>query len=356
MIVRRLEIFFYSVSLILSLLLVAPHYSQAQVEDEGNATIPLDHFYHKPKNRGLRTFLSKFHWSLSTGYGRTFYTQDLDGFALLQQQDSLPFIFDRDFNTTTGNISTGYRYWFNEVQTGNDVNFTNDDFLVSSDTTELKFKAPGFSIPLNLSVHMEFDRYKIGGGFIFEYHRPGTFKPTVYENDISSYSANFGSAFYKKYYLYLGARVYRYYEYSLAIDAQIGAFNLSKKFDKSTLQKGVYVNIGATIERDMSEYFKVFVRPSFDLKSFTTKMPETNLSIPHNMNAAYITFGITYRIPELPKCFLKQCTTQINHQHGEMQYRSRVHPFYKKQNPHYGENYPRLFKYKKKNKNKMNPY
>ena len=47
---------------------------------------------------------------------------------------------------------------------------------------------------------------------------------------------------------------------------------------------------------------------------------------------------------------------QINHAHGNREYRSRMHPIWKKQNPHYGENYPNLIKYKGKNKYKLNPY
>jgi hypothetical protein len=33
-----------------------------------------------------------------------------------------------------------------------------------------------------------------------------------------------------------------------------------------------------------------------------------------------------------------------------------MHPFWKKQNPHYGENYPKLIKEKRKNRKKLNPY
>ena len=46
----------------------------------------------------------------------------------------------------------------------------------------------------------------------------------------------------------------------------------------------------------------------------------------------------------------------MNHAHGNREYRSQVHPIYKKQNPHYGENHPNLIKYKGKNKYKLNPY
>ncbi|WP_185113954.1 hypothetical protein [Fulvivirga imtechensis] len=337
------------------------HFAQKSFAQKGRGdrpSIPLDHFYAEPENRNaLRVLLSKFHFSFSTGYGRTFYRQDLSDFAILQQQDSLPLIFGKDFNIAGGNISSGYNYWFNDLQSRNNINFDpSTDFIVSADSAALKFTAPGMSIPLNFSIHFEFDRYRVGGGFAFEYHRPGNFNPTVYEDRISGYEPNFGSTFFKKYYVMLGARVYRYYEYSLSVDANIGAINLTSKFNKSIIQKGVYLNLGATVERDLSEYFRVFVKPSFDIKSFTLNIPETDLTIPQSMNAFYLSFGITYRIPELPKCFLKQCTTQVNHQHGNMEYRSRMHPVYKKQNPHHGENYPRLIKYKGKNKKKLHAY
>jgi hypothetical protein len=74
------------------------------------------------------------------------------------------------------------------------------------------------------------------------------------------------------------------------------------------------------------------------------------------MNAGYLQVGLSYSIPELPRCYLKDCKIQINHAHGNKEYRSRRHPIYKKQNPGYGENHPTLIKYKGKNKRKLNPY
>ncbi len=333
---------------------VLPTYGQ----DEEKASIPLDRFYAKPQgNNTLRVLLSKLHFGLSTGYGRTYYRQDLSDFAILQQPDSTPLLFDKDLNLGGNNVSTGYRYWFNTVQQRDNVSINNGDFIVNSDTADLKFKAPGMSIPLMATIHFEFmNKYKIGGGFMFEYHRVGEFRSKNFDGSIAGIAPNFNSTFYKKYFLILGAKVYRYHEYVVSVDAHIGAFNLSNKFDKSLIQKGVYVNIGATIERELSEYFTAFVRPSFDYKNFTLNIPESSQSITTNMNAFYLGVGVTYRIPELRRCVFKQCTTQINHQHGNGLYRSRVHPIYKKQNPHHGENYPRLIKYKKKNRKKLHPY
>jgi hypothetical protein len=342
---------------ILLLVLLALSVSVSAQDDE-KPTIPLDHFYAKPKNVSVfRLLLSKLHLGLSTGYGHTFYKQDLNDFAILQQQDSTPLLFDKNSAISGGSIPSGYRYWFNTVNQSDNTSFTSNDFLASSDSADLTFRAPGTSIPLMVTLHIEFmKKYKIGGGFMFEYHRPGAFTTKDYSDRISSIRPDFGSTFYKKYFLILGAKVYRYYEYTLAMDAEIGAFNLSSKFDMSLIQKGIFVNFGATIERELSEYFTAFVRPSYDFKNYTLNIPESGSSITTSMNAFYLGVGITYRMPDLKRCFIKDCTTQINHQHGNHKYRSRMHPFYKKQNPHHGENFPKLFRNKRKNKRKMNPY
>lgn len=327
-------------------------------QDEKPA-IPLDHFYIKADGVSpFRKILSKIHFGFSTGYGRTFYKQDLSGFTLLQQQDSTPLIFANNLDISNNNVSTGLRYWYNDVNQANDVTINpTNDFLVNSDTTDLVFRAPSWSIPIMATLHVEFmDRYKIGGGFMFEYHRPGAFEAKDLSGRVAPIQPNFGSAFFKKYFLILGGKVYRYYEYLLSVDAHIGAFNLSKKFNSSLIQKGVFFNLGATVERELSEYFTAFVRPSYDFKNYTITPPESGNSVNTRMNAFFIGVGVTYRVPELRRCFIKTCTTQVNHQHGNKEYRSRMHPIFKKQNPHHGENFPRLFKNKKKNRKKLNPY
>ncbi len=52
------------------------------------------------------------------------------------------------------------------------------------------------------------------------------------------------------------------------------------------------------------------------------------------MNAFYLNIGISYSIPtRLPKCYNADCRIQINHAHGNKEYRSRVHPIYKGRTP-----------------------
>ncbi|HEU5291478.1 MAG TPA: hypothetical protein VFU05_12600 [Cyclobacteriaceae bacterium] len=321
-------------------------------EKEGGNTIPLDHFYVKRQKSGLRALLSKLHFGLSTGYASTNFKHDLDGFIILQQPDTTPKIISS--GPPPGSV--GYANWFNKVEYTNNI-ATASSFQVNSDTAEIGFKSKSFNIPLRATVHVEFlNRYRIGGGFSYEFQKVNDFEPTSYGNDIDNFSPSFSSFFMTKYFLILGGSVYRYKKFLLTVDANIGGYGLGKKFEKSQITKGMFVNLGAMVEYEMSEYFRLFVRPSYDIKSYKLNIPETGQSIQHKFNALYFNVGASYRIPELRRCFHKQCKAQVNHAHGNKEYRSRVHPFYKKQNPHHGENYPELIKYKGRNKRKLNPY
>jgi hypothetical protein len=323
---------------------------QAQYENEKDASIPLDKFYIKRNGPGIfRTILSKFHFSLSTGYGRTVFNHDLDGYGIYQAPTGAPVIFNEATPTT------GFSNWFNEA-TPLTLPVAPPGFVALSSVSKLGFRSKSFHIPLKATVHYEYKRYRIGAGYSFEFTKVGGFEPTAFGKDIRSFAPDVSSFFLKKYFLVLGASVYRYNDYLLTVDANIGGYSLGSKFDKGSIKRGVFVNLGATVEREMSEYFRLFVRPSYEIRGYTLNMPEGSPAIKHKFNAFYLNVGVTYRLPELRRCFLKDCRVQINHAHGNREYRSRVHPVYKKQNPHYGENYPNLIKYKGKNKRKLNPY
>jgi hypothetical protein len=286
---------------------------------------------------------------LSTGYGSTTFKHELDGLGILQNPDSVPKLFQ------SSSVSSGYANWFNKATSSGNTTQAGA-FLVNSDTATIGFKSKSFNIPLRATLHIEFDRYRIGGGYSYEFTRVGDFKPLSYSDRISNFSPDFSIFFLKKYFAMIGGSVYRYYEYVLVVEANFGGYKLGKNFDAAVIKKGMFINLGVSIEREMSEYFKLFVRPSYEIKSYKLTIPESGPSITHKFNAFYVNVGATYRIPELRRCFLKTCKAQMNHAHGNREYRSRVHPIYKKQNPHYGENHPVILKYKGRNKKKLNPY
>lgn len=336
---------------ILTLLACLCSATVALSQDKGKETsIPLDHFYVERQGPGIRKFLSKFTFGLSTGYGATTFRNELDGYGIYQPASGKPIVFD------PAQPTVGYNNWFNEIDTSA-LAINPADFSVNSDTAEIGFKSKSFNIPIKLTVHYEFLKYyRVGIGYSIDFTKVGDFEPISYGKSIHSFSSDVSSFMLQKYFIMLGGSVYRYDNYLLTIDANIGGYGLGKKFDKDNMKRGVFVNLGATIERDMSEYFRLFIRPSYEIKSYKLTALEGSPDFKHKMNAFYINIGATYRLPELRKCFHKQCNIQINHAHGNREYRSRVHPIYKKQNPHHGENYPELIRYKGKNKRKLNPY
>ena len=323
----------------------------AQYETEQEASVPLEYFYIKREGVGLfRRVFSKVTFGLSTGYGSTVFRHDLGGYGIIQNGgNARPMIF------SSGSIGSNYDNWVNEF-TSTSATAQPGAFVVNSDTAKIGFKSKSFNIPLRATLHVDFDKVRVGGGFSFEYTQMGEFRAFHYADRINSFNTDFSSFFLKKYFAIIGGTVYRYNEYLLVVDANLGGYSLGKQFDKSQIQKGMFINLGVSVEREMSEYFRLFVRPSYEIKSYKLGYPESTLQVTHGLNAFYVNVGATYRIPELRRCFLKTCHAQMNHAHGNKEYRSRVHPIYKKQNPHYGENHPNLIKYKGRNKRKLNPY
>ncbi len=318
-------------------------------KDEDKPTFPLDNFYAKRKPWPIRTFISKFKFSLSTGYGSTFLNHKLTGFDIYQQNGVAPGILPTKLGVPR------YSNWVNTVT--NDSTSLPDVFRVSSDTAKLGFKGRAFNIPLKATLHFEFlQRYRVGIGYSYELMSMGDYHSISYTDKISGFRPSSPTGFMNKYFVMLGGSFYRLGDYLFTGDLNIGGYSPGTNFNKSLIKKGIYGNIGVTIERDFSEYLRGFVRPSFEMKGYTMSVTGSDQSIKHKLNAMYINVGFTYSLPQLPRCYAKECHAQINHAHGDREYRSRMHKIWKWQNPNYGQNNPKLIRYKGKNKKKLNPY
>jgi len=326
----------------------APQVKPAETKEEGGSDFPLDNFYAEIKKRP-RSIFSHFRFGLSTGYGNNFFSHDLTGYGIYQAPGGAPEIFP------VGVTSTRYSNWVNERVLNTSATVPGA-FMVASDTASLGFTGNAMSIPLKATIHFEFkERYRIGIGYSFEYMSMGNFTSKTYGDQLTQMKPSNSSGMMSRFFGLLGVSFYRSGNYLFTGDLQIGSFSPGN-FDQSLASTNLFVNGGVTIERELSEYLTVFARPSYEFKSYTLKLPEGGQPISHGMNAMFLNIGLTYRIPELPKCYNKDCRIQINHAHGDKEYRSRVHPIYKKQNPQYGENHPSLIKYKGNNKKKLNPY
>ncbi len=328
----------------------------AQYETDKQASIPLEYFYVKRKKSGI-PLLSKLTFSLSTGASLTTFFHTLEGYGIRQDPGRQPVLFPASGAGSLGPPSTAnpqFTNWFNQTSVSLSP-VPDGSFLVSSDTARLGFRSRSFTLPLKASVHYEWKRFRIGGGISYEYVLVGNFRSINFQDQVNNFSPIRAGGFMRKYFGMAGVSLYRYNDYLMVADVQIGNYKPGRNFSVAQMQRSINYNIGFTVEKVMSEYFRLFIRPSYDIKHFDMPVAGTS-AIRHRFHAFYVNVGATYRLPELRRCVIDGCRAQINHAHGNKEYRSRVHPIYKKQNPYYGENYPTLIKYKGKNSRKLNPY
>ena len=304
----------------------------------------------------FRRFISNFTVSGSIGYGATFNSHEISQGGIIQNPNSAPLIFDNAF-VVTDTISVAYNNWVTNPQTIRSTPVDTSSFMIGTDSIAIKYKALGTNIPINVAVHYTIDRYRIGGGFSFEPYFVGDYRPNEFKNDLESFKADFKLSYYMRWYFTLGGEVFKTKRNMVVVDAKVGSYNQQNKyFNPEVIKKGIFFNLGVRLEHSLSEYVKVYLRPSLEIKSYSVTIPESSYSITHNLPAFYTDIGVSWRLPDRNKCPISNCHTQINHHHGRKNYRSRVHPFWKWQNPDYGQNYPKLIKYKRKNKRKINPY
>lgn len=290
------------------------------------------------KANPIRAVLNNFSLNVSLGYGRTFYSTVVDT-DVLESSEKITML--DDYTLTGDNLNyTGVVDWLNAPAIVSDSIFVGPDYgnrMLYTDSAEIKYRGSGISIPLNISLQIDIDRFRVGVGYIFEYHKVKNLNPT--DRGYYPYVPNFNSTLMKRYYITVGGKFYHFMGWDYHANIEIGKVKYGKEYDQNLLQNGLYFNVGVPIEYEMSEYFWIFLRPSFDYKNYTLAKTQVDGSasegFQHNQPALYLSFGVRMKIPEVKRCPVKSCRTQLKHVHGGREYRGQ--PFYKKQNPKIGE-------------------
>jgi len=323
-----------------------------------------------------RKILNKFSIGISTGYGATRYAHSLRGFNLIQLNGQS--FLTVDDGEPVGQTVDGITNWFNNpsqvpgirVRTNIEVpenridNPVNNPLLLggdvfNGDSLDLQFVSVSHSLPINLSLHFNLQKFRIGGGIQFETQWIRPFKPSDLKEQILDYTPDITKTNFFRFYGMIGYQFYSWWDYTFAAELQIGKINGSKGFNNSAVTRGLVTNIGVIIEDNWSEYFRVTLKPSIDIKSFTVALPE-GPPIKHNANAFYLQVGLSFTFPEIPRSPIKSDHIQLKHiiTHPRTGKRMEVRgqPFWKVQNPKVGENNKKVLRNKGKNKKKFNPF
>ncbi len=324
----------------------------------------------------IKVFLNKFSITLTTGYSRNTYDHKLTGVYFFQSRTDQLILSNSE---TLGSTFRGYANWLNNPELGVetsledefDVPFDrltnpvynsllgNTEFLIDTDTADFGFKGTSGGVPVLLSVHFNIADFRLGGGFAYEKQWIRELEPISYQDQVRAYQPNFTSTSYTKLFGLVGYRFYQFWRYDFVAELQVGRINAGKQFNSAAITRGTFTNFGISIENNWSEYFRVIVRPSIDFKKYTVNVPDGS-SISHSYPSFFIQVGLSINIPDIPRSPMKSDHVQLKHVYTDpntgrlMEVRGQ--PIWKKQNPKIGENHRRLWRYKGKNKKKLNPY
>ncbi|MEK6479528.1 hypothetical protein WJR50_18430 [Catalinimonas sp. 4WD22] len=298
----------------------------------------------------VRSFFNKFSVNLSSGYGRTFYRHDFTDFDYVRNQQGSFLINSDDF--VEGGTVPGLNNWFSGVS-GDNVLLSDNYKVVHFDSTDSPLRSGGYSIPINLAIYFNIFRLRLGGGASMEFVTANVPEPKDFLSEFPD-PAQVKSRF-TRYYFLLGYSVYEYYDLALGVDIRAGKINRGSGFDDYYIQSNPFFNIGFSFEKVYSEYFRVYLRPSYEFKSYQISLPETaaqpDLTITDN--AFQVTLGISINYPDIPRSPIPNDKTQMKHYVSDSQGNRmlvRGQPFWKKQDPKIGELYPELQKSKRKKK------
>lgn len=321
----------------------------------------------------FRVFINKFSITATTGYGSTTYKHDLNGVYFFQDAQN-QFIFPN--NEVPGETFVGYSDWLNDPQLGAETSLQNSfdvpfdylpnpvnnpllvsrQFLIDTDTANFGFKGASWGIPLTISLHYNILDFRIGGGFMYERQFVKELEPISFQGEVRSYTPNFSSTSYTKFFGLVGYKFYSFWSYDFVAELQVGNNRAGRQFNRAVIDRGLYTNFGISIENNWSEYFRVIVKPSLDFKKYTLSLP-TGQSIEHRHPSFFLQVGVSINIPEIPRSPMKSDHTQLKHIYTDPKtgrlMEVRGQPIWKRQNPKMGENHRNLKKHRPSSKDKV---
>lgn len=298
----------------------------------------------------VRAFLNKFSVNLSSGYGRTFYRHDFTDYAYVRNEQGSFLISAADANE--GNTVSGLQNWFSDVIPASGITLSDEFAMVPYDSIDGPLKAGGYSIPINLAIYFNLSRLRLGGGASLEFHQASFPEPDGFLSAFPSPEPI--NTTMSRWYILLGYSVYEYYDNAFGVDIRAGQYRLGSGFNSEVTQTTPFINLGVTLEKVFSEYFRVYLRPSYEFKTYTVNLPENSLLV--NNHAATLTLGVSINYPDLPRSPIPNDETQMKHYVSDSQGNRmlvRGQPFWKKQDPKIGELYPELIKSKRKRRSRF---
>lgn len=301
-----------------------------------------------------RSVLNKFNFSIEKGYGYFSYQNPLEGVSVVRNpRGDLLYITPTGESSGQGPI-VGYTNWFSDLTPVDITRIDDDAEVVGVDTTNFIYKNNGrinpFTLRLSFSINKVDKKHlkrtgerrmtdnellRIGGGISFGKLK---FRNSINTQDVNarlrsftlplteiSTTKLFGSVTYN---------AYSYGDLSLLIDVSGGVWKTkSNTLNQSLVKYDPFFNFGVIFEQKVSKYFKVYIRPSFELRQYN--ISNDALAVSHKFSIFSIDIGALIKYPTYPRNKFKAHRVKMEHIFNGKIHRGRS--IFSRQNPRAGQ-------------------
>lgn len=225
----------------------------------------------------------------------------------------------------------------------------NGDPLQLEQNETIGFRGNNFAVPINAGVTIDmFGMATIGGGYGREFGRIGPGNNTDYSFTFegSNYTfdklyGSFGLILYDakrrakvlnwQYRNYSGNNTYMqsekkqrlraHYPWRFILEAEAGKLFIRNSFDSHLTADDPFYGVGLKVERELSEYAKVYLKPNFEMRTFGYNNPLVEEIQNIRQQVFTINAGFSIRMPGNKRCKVGGCGVKMRHIHEGVEYR-----------------------------------
>ena len=302
----------------------------------------------------VRKILNQFNFNIEKSYGYFSYQNPLEGVSVIRnpRNDQLYIVPLGEESLARPNVA--YRNWFNRFAEYDPVRIDDDSQIVRTDTTNFVFRNSGRYNPLTLRVslslkkldkghfertgekqYLDEDMIRVGAGIGFGAHK---FRHPSSEQDIDPllrrYTLPNAKLSTTKIFASVTYNFYTMGDFSVLADVYGGVWKIKESLiNTEHINYDPFFNVGIMFQTKFSKYFKGYIRPSIEMRSYT--LANEFVSIQHKYTMFSIDLGLLLKYPIYPRNKYSADMVQMEHVFNGKMYRGR--PFYKRQNPRYGQ-------------------
>lgn len=303
----------------------------------------------------VRQFLNKFNLQLEKSIGYFSYQNELTDVSIVRNPRG-----DQLFIVPLGEEGNGvgpfnaYSNWFSDLDPHDVYRIDDDAQIVRTDTASFVYKNNGRINPWTLRLSFSFkqidkNHLKRTGERIpsdKELFRLGVgisagslkFRNTVNYQEVDDRIGNFELPQTKisttKLFGSLTYNAYTFIDFSVMPDVSAGVWKTNKSaLNQELVTYDPFFNIGIILEKQISKYFKLYMRPSFEVRKYT--LTNDVLAVSHSYNIFSLDLGMLIKYPTYPRNKHGANRVQMEHVFNGRIYRGRS--IFQPQNPRTGQ-------------------